>query len=239
MSGVGDRADRTARSPATSGTAPRPRVGNCPYAAGMEPARSPRGRRPAGSDTRGAIVAAARAEFAERGYEAASMRSVARRAGVDPALVRHYFRDRTELFAVSVLPPSTNPVEVAGRVVAGGLPGVGERLIREVLTVWSADDGEGFRAAVGLMAGGGDRPQALVAYLGRTVFEQIGRLLAPDEAPLRVGLMTSQVAGILIVRFIIRVEPVASMPIAELAALVGPTIDTYLGAPVAELPRRA
>ena len=138
-----------------------------------------------------------------------------------------------------MLPPSANPVEVAARVVAGGLPGVGARLLAEVLTLWSADEGEGFRAAVGLMAGAVERPQALVAYLGRTVFEQIGRLLAPDEAALRVGLMASQVSGLLIVRFVIRMEPVASMPAAELAALVGPTIDRYLTMPVAELPRPA
>lgn len=204
----------------------------------MEPTR-PRGRRPAGSDTRGAILAAARAEFAERGFQAASMRSVARRAGVDPALVRHYFPDRTELFAVSVLPPAANPLEVAGRVVTDGLPGVGERLLSEVLTVWAPDDGEGFRAAFGLLAGEVERPRALVAYLGRTIFEHIGRLLAPDEAALRVGLMTSQVAGLLFVRFVIRAEPVASMPIPELAALVGPTIDRYLSAPIADLPRHA
>ncbi|HEY0119091.1 MAG TPA: TetR family transcriptional regulator [Cellulomonas sp.] len=199
------------------------------------PTGRPRGRRPAGVDTRGAIVTAARAEFAERGYEAASMRSVARRAGVDPALVRHYFPDRGELFAVSVLPAAANPVDVAGRVVAGGLPGIGQRLLTEVLQLWSADDGEGFRAAVGLMAGGVDRPQALLAYLGRTVFEQIGRLVAPDEAPVRVGLMASQVAGLLVVRHVIRLEPVASMPVAQLAAFVGPTIDRYLTAPLPEL----
>lgn len=198
---------------------------------GTEPAPR-RGRRPAGSDTRGAIVAAARAEFAERGYEAASMRSVARRAGVDPALVRHYFPDRGELFAVSVLPAAANPVDVAGRVVAGGLPGVGERLLTEVLELWSGDGGEGFRAAVGLLAGGVDRPQALLAYLGRTVFEHVGRLVAPDEAPMRIGLMASQVAGLLVMRFVIRLEPVASMPVAELAAFAGPTIDRYLTAPL-------
>ena len=192
----------------------------------------PRGRRPAGSDTRGAILAAARAEFAERGYEAASMRSVARRAGVDPALVRHYFPDRAELFAVSVLPAAANPLDVAARIVQGGLPGIGERLLTEVLTLWSADDGEGFRAAVGLMAGGVDRPQALLAYLGRTVFEQIGRLVAPDEASLRVGLMASQVAGLLVMRYVVRLEPVGSMPIDELAAAVGPTIDRYLTGPL-------
>lgn len=200
----------------------------------MEPVR-PRGRRPAGADTRGAILAAARAEFAERGFEAASMRSVARRAGVDPALVRHYFPDRTELFAVSVLPPTANPAEVAARIVAGGLPGLGERLVTEVLTLWSGDDGEAFRAAAGLMAGNLERPRALVAYLGRTIFEHIGRLVAPDEVALRVGLLVSQVAGLLMVRFVIRMEPVASLPIGQVAAVVGPTLDRYLSAPLAGL----
>ena len=205
----------------------------------MEPVR-PRGRRPAGADTRGAILAAARAEFAERGFEAASMRSVARRAGVDPALVRHYFPDRAELFAVSVLPPTANPAEVAARIVAGGLPGLGERLVTEVLTLWGGDDGEAFRAAAGLMAGNLERPRALVAYLGRTIFEHIGRLVAPDEVPLRVGLLVSQVAGLLMVRFVIRMEPMASLPIGQVAAVVGPTLDRYLSAPLAELvPARA
>jgi AcrR family transcriptional regulator len=197
----------------------------------MEPTR-PRGRRPAGSDTRGAILAAARAEFAERGFEAASMRSVARRADVDPALVRHYFPDRTELFAVSVLPETANPVEVAERVVAGGLPGLGERLVTEVLTVWADDDGAAFRAAVGLMAGGVERPRALVEYIGRTVFERIGRLVAPDEVALRVGLLISQIAGLLMLRYVIQMEPMGSMPIPQVAALVGPTIDRYLTLPL-------
>ena len=197
----------------------------------MEPAR-PRGRRPAGNDTRGAIVAAARAEFAQRGYEAASMRSVARRAGVDPALVRHYFPDRGELFAVSVLPVAAHPDDIAERVVAGGLPGLGERLLTEVLTLWSPDEGEGFRAAVGLLTGSVDRPQALLAYLGRTVFERIGRLLPPDEAALRTNLLASQMMGLLMVRFVVRLEPLASMPVARLAAVVGPTLDRYLSAPL-------
>ena len=69
-----------------------------------------RGRRPAGEDTRGTILAAARDEFAERGYDGASVRSVARRADVDPALVRHYFRDKSELFAAGMIPEIVPPV---------------------------------------------------------------------------------------------------------------------------------
>jgi AcrR family transcriptional regulator len=212
-----------------------PLLGNEPYAAFMEAADAtdrPRGRRPAGSDTRGAIVTAARAEFAERGYDAASMRSVARRAGVDPALVRHYFPDRGELFAVSVLPPAASPADVAQRIVAGGLPGLGERLLGEILTLWGADDGERFRATVGLMSGGVDRPRALLAYLGRTVFERVAHLLAPDEAALRMSLVQGQVMGLLMMRFVVAAEPIASMPVAELAAFAGPTIDRYLIAPL-------
>ena len=134
-----------------------------------------------------------------------------------------------------MLPPTANPAEVAARIVGGGLPGLGERLVTEVLTLWGGDDGEAFRAAAGLMAGNLERPRALVAYLGRTIFEHIGRLVAPDEVALRVGLLVSQVAGLLMVRFVIRMEPLASLPIGQVAAVVGPTLDRYLSAPLAEL----
>lgn len=200
------------------------------------PTERPRGRRPAGSDTRGAIVAAARAEFAERGYEAASMRAVARRAGVDPALVRHYFADKGELFAVSMLPASARPDEVVGRVLGPGIDGAGQRLITEVLVLWGGDGGVGFRAAVGAMTAGDERPRALVAYLARSVFERVMSALPPAEATLRMNLAASQVMGVLAVRHVLRIEPVASMPVDELAALVGPTIDRYLTGPLPTAP---
>ncbi len=197
----------------------------------------PRGRRPAGSDTRGAIVAAARAEFAEHGFEAASMRSIARRAGVDPALVRHYFAEKDELFAVSTLPQDVDPPTVAERVTAGGLPGLGARLVTEVLTIWGEDGGARFRAVYGAVAAGDERTQAFVGFLSRTVFQRIVGLLGPDpQGPMRVNLLAAQMMGVLTLRYVLRLEPIASMPVAQVAAIVGPSIDRYLAEPLDAVP---
>jgi AcrR family transcriptional regulator len=196
----------------------------------------PRGRRPAGTDTRGAIVAAARAEFSERGFEAASMRAVARRADVDPALVRHYFPDKGELFALSIIPPTADPPEVAQRIVAGGLQGLGGRLVTEVLSVWGADGGMRFRAAVGAMTLDAERPAAFVDYLARQVLSRVMALLPPDDAEARVQLAASQVMGLLVVRHVLRAEPLASMPVDQVARLAGPAIDRYLTEALDDLP---
>lgn len=197
----------------------------------MEPGR-PRGRRPAGSDTRGQILAAARDEFAERGFEGASVRAIARRAGVDPALVRHYFADKTDLFAASIIPPGAEPPRVAERIAGDGLEGLGGRLLTEVLTLWGADDGVRFRAAVGMMAGSSGRPEAFVRFLVRTVFNRVLDLLPRDEGLLRVELAASQVMGLLAVRYVLRAEPLASLSVPELVRLAGPTVDRYLTGPL-------
>src|SRR3954451_713662 len=101
--------------------------------AGPTESMRPRGRRPAGGDTRGSILSAARDEFAERGYDGASIRAVARRADVDPALVRHYFSDKAELFAAGMVPAEVDPADLVARVTAGGVDGLGERLLTTVL----------------------------------------------------------------------------------------------------------
>ena len=102
---------------------------------GRPPPTPRRGRRPAGEDTRGLIEEAARAEFAERGYDGTTLRAVARRAGVDAALVHHYFEGKADLFAQAVVLTRVNP----GHVVAG-LQGpsdtLGDRLVRTFLSVW-------------------------------------------------------------------------------------------------------
>lgn len=100
----------------------------------MTATRRPRGRRPAGSDTRGAIVRAARSEFAERGYDGTSLREVARRAGVDAALVHHYFDGKAGLFGAAMDLP-TDPGERIRQLVDQGRAGIGERLVRLFLTV--------------------------------------------------------------------------------------------------------
>lgn len=192
----------------------------------------PRGRRPAGEDTRGAIVAAARAEFAEKGFDAASVRSVARRAGVDPALVRHYFGDKTSLFAAGVIPQGADPGRIAAGLVAEGLDGLGERLLRTVVGVWDSDGGATFRAVFSAM-GSEDVPAHLVmGYVGREVFSQVSRVLPGPDPALRVSLVASHVVGVLVARHVLGVEPLASLDVERLASLVGPTLQRYMVDPL-------
>lgn len=187
----------------------------------------PRGRR-AGAGARDDVVAAARAEFAARGYEATSLRGVARRAGVDPALVRYYFPGgKAELFATTVGRPSVDPAVVVSGALEGDRAGVGVRLTRAVVTLWDADDGPArLRAVVAAQATGQELPVA--GFLTREVVARLVEHFPGPDAPTRVALAVSQLAGALLARHVLRLEPLASMPADELAARVGPAVQRHL-----------
>ena len=188
----------------------------------------PRGRRPAGGDTRGTILAAARDEFAERGYDGASIRSVARRAEVDPALVRHYFQDKAELFAAGMIPAQADPAVLVAGVTAGGTDGLAERLLTTVLGLWEADGGAAFRVAFAGLSSSEVHAEALLGYVGREVFSEVASLLPGPDPALRVSLVVSHVAGVLLARNVMHLEPLASLPISRVVELVAPTLQRYL-----------
>ena len=112
------------------------------------------GRRPGNQDTRDAILNAAREAFADRGFDGASIRSIATAAGVDPALVHHYFGTKDQLFLDTVQAP-IDPAELIGGVLGEGLGNAGERLVRTMLGVW--DGPAGGAAAGGVLWGSGGR----------------------------------------------------------------------------------
>ncbi|MFI2647105.1 TetR family transcriptional regulator [Micromonospora fulviviridis] len=191
------------------------------------------GRRPGNPDTREAILTAARAAFAERGFDAASIRAIATAAGVDPALVHHYFGTKEELFRATVAIP-VDPAELVPRVLAGGRDEVGERLVHTFLAVWDSPVGT---AAVALLRSAVSNQwtarllrEFLVTQVLRRVVEQLD--LDPAEVPLRGGLVATQIAGLAMMRYVIRLEPVASAPPDTLAATIGPTLQRYLTGPL-------
>lgn len=191
------------------------------------------GRRPGNPDTREAILAAARTAFAERGFDAASIRTIATSAGVDPALVHHYFGSKEELFRATVAIP-IDPAELVPHVLAGGRDEAGERLVRTFLTVW---DGPVGPAAVALLRSAVTNRwtarllrEFLVTQILRRVLDQLD--LDPAEVPLRGALVATQVAGLAMMRYVIRLEPVASAPADTVAATIGPTIQRYLTGPL-------
>ena len=191
------------------------------------------GRRPGASGTREAILDAARRAFAEQGYQRATIRDVARLAGVDPALVHHYFGTKQELFVAAVRLP-VNPVEQLTAVLAAEPDQVGPRIVETFLSIW--DHAAGQSPLLALIRSAVTDEQA-AAMLREFITEEVlgpiaGRLGSPD-ARLRATLVGSQLIGLALARYIIRVEPLASASSAQVAAIVGPTVQRYLTGDVA------
>lgn len=174
------------------------------------------------------MLAAARAEFSDRGYEAVSVRGVARRAGVDPGTVRHWFGDKTQLFTASLGLADVNPSALVRTVVEGPVEGLGERLVRAVLEMWDQDGGDTVRLVVPAVMADPALRGLLPQFLGAEVLGPMVRLLEVSDARLRSSLVASQVAGVLMTRFLVPIDPLASLEPARVAVLVGPTLQRYL-----------
>ncbi|TGN62720.1 TetR/AcrR family transcriptional regulator [Nocardioides eburneiflavus] len=189
--------------------------------------RASRGRRPGAPDTRAEVLAAARASFAEKGFRGTTIRAVAASAGVDPALVHHYFGTKDDLFLAALEMP-VDPREVLAPVVALGPDGAGERLLRTFLSVW--DDPE---IQVRLLA----VVRSVLSEDGATLLKEgfipvvVGPVLAQlvaDRPDVRVPLVASQVVGLIVTRYLIALPPMATMPAEDVVARVGPVIQHYL-----------
>lgn len=188
----------------------------------------PRGRRARGEDARTEIVEAAREEFTEAGYERTSVRGIARRSGVDPALVRYYFPGgKAELFAVAFVDRGIDPGRLLEEALAEGLDGLGSRLAERVLLTWDAHGGaERFRVLFAAAATGQDT--LLRDFLTREIFGRLSGALEGPDVRERLTMVAVTMVGMLVTRYILALEPLASMPPAEVAARIGPVIDGWL-----------
>jgi AcrR family transcriptional regulator len=186
------------------------------------------GRRPGASRTRDAILEAARREFGQHGYDRATIRGVARGAGVDPALVHYFFGTKAELFAAAMELP-VNPAELAQTLLAGEPERIGERLIATFLSVW--DHGDNRDVFIGLLRSAVTDEQAatlLREFAMRELFGRVAAALGTPDAELRANLVFSQIFGLAVARYILRIEPLASTPGELVAAAVGPTVQRYI-----------
>ena len=197
------------------------------------------GRRPGVSGTREAILDAARRAFAEQGYQRATIRGVAELAGVDAALVHHYFGTKQGLFAAAMQFP-VNPLERLSAVLANDPELVGQRLVETFLSIWDHAADQSPLLALVRSAVGDERAAAMLReFITEEVLGQIARRLGSPDARLRATLVGSQVVGLLMLRYIIRVEPLASAPAGQVAAAVGPTLQRYLTGDIAATPAPA
>ena len=196
----------------------------------MTAQREPKvGRRPGNQDTRGQIITAARHAFAAKGFAGASMRGIASDAGVDAALIHHYFDSKQQLFLATIAMPLELPAFVE-QVAAGNRSDLGERLVRTVLGVWDSELQPSLVAAI--------RTALTDPVLTRSVaefftLEVIGHVLRRDDLPLeeanrRAGLVASQVLGLLIGRYVLRLPVLVNRESADLVAEIGPTVQRYI-----------
>ena len=184
------------------------------------------GSRP--SSTQEAILSAARESFLTQGYEGTTIRAVARAAGVDPALVSYYFGSKGDLFGAAVNLRVRASQEIA-TAISGDLLSAGPRLVRLSLTAWDDDaDGATFRSLLQWMATDTRSPEAIQNY----ATEQVAAPMAEALERERATLAGSQLVGLAMIRYVLRLEPIASASIDHLVEVVGPTIQRYLTGPL-------
>ncbi|WP_240641178.1 TetR family transcriptional regulator [Nocardioides ferulae] len=190
-----------------------------------------RGRRPGAPDTRAAILAAARTSFAATGFAGTSIRSVAAAAGVDPALVHHYFGTKDDLF-LAALELRVDPRVARLPVLEGGPEHAGRRIMELFVSVW--DDEETRLPLLALVRGAVEPGGARLVQDGffRLVLRPIGDAFDLDQPDRRMALVASQLFGLIVVRYVLALEPLASAPASELVATYAPVLQGYLTAPL-------
>ncbi|MBK3647665.1 TetR family transcriptional regulator [Streptomyces sp. MBT33] len=179
--------------------------------------------------TRDRILTVAREEFSERGYDKTSVRGIAKAAGVDPALVHHYFGTKEQIFAAAIEVAFAPALNAPDAVADGPLDGVGERLTRFIFGVWENPATRTpllaiLRSAVNNETAAGVFRRLIASQLMRRVAAQLD---APDSE-LRAELAAAQLVGCAMMRYVIKLEPLASADIEQVIARVAPVVQGHL-----------
>lgn len=187
-----------------------------------------RGRRPGGTDTREALLNAAREVFIEQGFDGATVRTIAGRAGVDAAMVNHWFGGKDGLFAEAVLKLPFKPQEIIEILVASPADEIGETIVRTFLSRWDESGGGVFTALVRSIASHEEAAAMLRDFFFKHVFKGVIGKYAPDNHDFRATLIATQLVGLGMVRYVARFEPLASADIDMIAPAIAPTLQRYV-----------
>jgi AcrR family transcriptional regulator len=174
-------------------------------------------------ETKAVILAAARQRFAEAGFERATIRAIAADANIDPSMVMRYFGNKDQLFAAAadfdLQIPDLSDVE---------RDHVGVRLVAHFLDRWERDE-----ALVVLLRSATTNDEA-AQRMQKIFSSQLRPAIAklnPTDAPQRAGLIATQVLGLALCRYVLRLPPVVAMSHDEVVTWLGPTVQRYLDAP--------
>lgn len=175
------------------------------------------------------IIDAARDNFMRDGYERATVRKIAADAGVDVAMVYYFFGNKEGLFGASVLTGPEHPLHQLASLLDEGRKQIGPRLVRRFLEHW--DEGGTFEPLLTLWRSASIQPQArkvLHDALAGPMAQRVAAEFGVADAELRVELVASHLMGLAFARYQLKIEPIASTPIDDVVAVVGPTVQRYL-----------
>jgi AcrR family transcriptional regulator len=190
------------------------------------------GRRPGPAQTREKILGAARSHFGREGYDRATLREIAALAGVDAALIPHYFGSKEGVFLAAVEFP-VDPAEFIPRLLAPGVDGLGERLLLFFLETWDSPAGASLLALIRSVVSSDLAAELMREFVSREVLGRLAEAIHLDQPKLRSSLVATQLVGLAMLRYVIKVEALKSASHEELARWIGPSIERYLTEPFA------
>lgn len=192
-------------------------------------ARTPakRGRRSGDSDTREQILAAARTLFARHGFEGTTLRAVAREAGVDGALPSYHFGSKGDLFAAALELPVSPREALAGVLERAPRDEIATELLKTLVAVWDVAGGGPLAA---LLRSATSQDQLLHGFVASEILPLLRSAMTGDDVELRAAAAASQVMGLVMARYVLRVEPLASAPPEQVVATVAPSLQRYFEA---------
>lgn len=185
--------------------------------------------RPAGpSDTRERILVSARELFARNGIDKTSIRAIAADAGVDPALVHHYYGTKTQLFAAAIHIP-IDPMAVIGPLREVPVDRIGYVLPSILLPLWDSEMGKGFIATLRSILAGND-VSLVRSFLQEVIVAEVGSRVdnPPGSGRIRVQFVASQLVGVVMARYILKLDPFKSLPVDVIAETIAPNVQRYL-----------
>jgi AcrR family transcriptional regulator len=192
-----------------------------------------RGRPRGTTTTKVDVLAAARRRFLEHGYDAVTLRAIAADAGVDVALISYYFGSKKGLFGAAMALGAANPALLLASELQGPLNSLPERLVRTVLRAWDdPETGPSLRAFLDAVVREPQVARTFAEMMEQEMLPMIAARLGDDaDATRRAAVVTSQVAGMILSRYVLGVEPIASMSQQELARRMGPGMRAAIVGP--------
>ncbi|HET9877224.1 MAG TPA: TetR family transcriptional regulator [Mycobacterium sp.] len=186
------------------------------------------GRPPGTSDTRKRILNSARELFARNGIANTSVRAVATAAGVDSALVHHYYGTKARLFAAAVRLP-IDPMDIIGPLREVPVEELGYKVPSMLLPLWDSEMGAGIIATLRSVLAGSE-VNLFRSFVQEIIAVEVGTRVddPPGSGIIRIQFVASQLVGVLMARYILELEPFASLPAEQIAATIAPNLQRYL-----------